>query len=102
MQTRCVRCSRRRLMAAKPGLLLSTDVTFAGSSVRRSVVALLAAVATSVFVDRGVAQAGPATPPACLSDSTYHVLDFWLGSWNVVDSTGARLGSNRIERIVGG
>lgn len=39
---------------------------------------------------------------SCLADSVYHVLDFWVGTWNVVDSSGAAAGSSNIERIVGG
>ena len=48
------------------------------------------------------AQTSSAPPKTCATDSTYRVLDFWIGNWNVIDSTGANVGSNRIERIVGG
>ena len=38
----------------------------------------------------------------CASDSAFHALDFWIGDWTVVDSTGAHLGTNRIEKILEG
>ena len=47
------------------------------------------------------AQQAPATPP-CASDSAYRALDFWVGHWRVVDSAGNKLGSNSIEKIMGG
>ena len=42
-----------------------------------------------------------APSPSCGADSVYHVLDFWVGNWTVVDSSGSRLGTNRIEKILG-
>ncbi len=40
-------------------------------------------------------------PPPCDSDSVYHVLDFWVGDWDV--KVGAQLvGTNRISRILDG
>ena len=48
------------------------------------------------------AQTSAPVIPKCLDDSSYHLLDFWLGSWNVVDSSKTVVGHNVIERIVGG
>jgi len=47
---------------------------------------------------RAAAQA----PPACDADSAMHALDFWIGDWTVVDSTGTRLGDDRVEKILAG
>jgi hypothetical protein len=43
-----------------------------------------------------------AAPPNCAADSAFHVLDFWIGNWSVIDSTGAQVGTNRIEKILDG
>lgn len=43
-----------------------------------------------------------ASAPSCRADSAYHALDFWVGSWRVVDSAGTELGTNRVESILGG
>jgi hypothetical protein len=79
---------------------------YAENDLRRRLVAVCSLIFALLIVPGSAtsagAQATPVTPPTCLSDSTYHVFDFWLGSWNVVDSAGAKLGSNRIERIVDG
>ncbi len=58
-------------------------------------------IVTAVSSARATAQA-PMEPPRCTSDSAFHLLDFWVGDWNVVDSTGAKLGTNRIEKILAG
>lgn len=40
-------------------------------------------------------------PTGCQGDSTYAMLDFWLGRWNVyVGDT--QVGTNRIEKVLGG
>lgn len=45
------------------------------------------------------AAAEPVSP--CEGDDAYHLLDFWVGSWDVY--VGDRLvGANRIEKILGG
>lgn len=42
---------------------------------------------------------GPARP---CSAPAYRQFDFWAGSWAVTDPSGKRVGSNRIEIILGG
>lgn len=37
---------------------------------------------------------------SCDQDSTYHLLDFWVGTW-VVTSNGKRQGTDRVTKIVG-
>jgi hypothetical protein len=41
------------------------------------------------------------TPPGCDEVGTYGALDFWVGEWNVYVGD-ERVGSNRIEKILGG
>ena len=45
--------------------------------------------------------APPANPSPCDADSTYHVLDFWLGDWTVL-ADGKEVGTNRVEKILSG
>ena len=61
----------------------------------------LALILAGTITSATGAQSAP-PPPQCLADSSYHLLDFWLGNWNAVDSTKAVVGHNVIERIVGG
>jgi hypothetical protein len=65
-------------------------------------ISLVAAVAMQTPVV-GRAQSTTSTaPPTCSADSAFHVLDFWVGEWRVVDSAGIEVGRNRIERILDG
>ena len=92
-------------MAARPGRRHSTGGMSGENRLKLSPVcgALVAIVFASMLPANIAAAQTPPTPPkSCATDSTYHVFDFWVGTWNVIDSTGANLGSNRIERIVGG
>jgi hypothetical protein len=75
----------------------------------RRLAAIGAAVMTVAFTPRHSGAQSPQSPetamPAtatCATDSAFHVLDFWIGNWTVVDSAGKELGTNRIERILGG
>jgi hypothetical protein len=43
----------------------------------------------------------PSPGASCESDPSFHDLDFWLGSWRVVEN-GKPAGSNRIEKIMSG
>lgn len=63
---------------------------------------LFSLIVVACFAHVGRAQAAPSNAPSCLTDSTYLVLDFWVGTWNVVDSSNTKVGSSRIEKIVGG
>jgi len=46
---------------------------------------------------------GPAAPPAPACDTipAYHMLDFWLGEWDVREKDQV-VGTNRIEKVAGG
>jgi hypothetical protein len=43
-----------------------------------------------------------AQQPAACSAPQHRQFDFWIGEWDVTDTRGQRVGTNRIERIVGG
>jgi hypothetical protein len=43
----------------------------------------------------------PAAPPSCPSPE-YRQFDFWAGTWDVTNPKGDYVGSNRIEKILGG
>jgi len=40
--------------------------------------------------------------PACRDEPAFHLLDFWIGEWSVIDSGGIPQGHNRIEAVLGG
>jgi hypothetical protein len=40
-------------------------------------------------------------PPACVEDASYHLLDFWVGSWNVFVED-SLVGTDRVEKILDG
>ncbi|HTE46736.1 MAG TPA: hypothetical protein VK636_15900 [Gemmatimonadaceae bacterium] len=45
-------------------------------------------------------QAGAATASPCHADSNYQRLAFWVGDWEVVDSTGAHYATQRVRAVV--
>lgn len=64
--------------------------------------ASIAMMAALIASRRALAQSSQPATSSCATDSAFHVLDFWLGDWTVVDSAGKQLGTNRIERVLGG
>jgi hypothetical protein len=62
----------------------------------------LAVVAgATLFVPRRNAVANVRTAPnACMSDSSFQRLAFWIGDWDVFDSTGTRYASQRVRAVV--
>lgn len=38
----------------------------------------------------------------CSSDERFKVLDFWLGNWQVFDKNNKLIGTNRIQKVLGG
>lgn len=68
-------------------------------------IAVGSAVVLWVFASvsaRAQSQPNAGQPPRCAADSAFHVLDFWVGTWNVVDSAGTQVGKSRIEKILDG
>ena len=59
------------------------------------------ALAAAALAQATPAPAAPPPPPNCAAPQ-YRQLDFWAGDWNVFDTaSGARVGTSRIERIMG-
>jgi len=56
---------------------------------------------TALFLPRRDAVANVRTTPnACMSDSSFQRLAFWIGDWDVFDSTGTRYASQRVRAVV--
>ncbi|HJQ54420.1 MAG TPA: hypothetical protein VJ825_11310 [Gemmatimonadaceae bacterium] len=66
---------------------------------------LLGAVASALILPATPAhsQAKPAqnaTTPQCIADSSYQRLAFWVGDWDVFDSTGAKYATQRVRAVI--
>ena len=61
--------------------------------------ALTIVIAASAAVGSGAQQ--QTQRPACATNE-YHQFDFWVGDWQVTDTTGQQVGRNHIERTLGG
>lgn len=64
---------------------------------------VLAAVASATAASLG-AQQTPSQPPPLpdCSDAVHHQFDFWIGEWDVLDSSGTRRGVNSVQPILNG
>ncbi len=47
-----------------------------------------------------VAHLRSAAAPPCAADSNYQRLAFWVGDWDVVDSTGAHYATQRVRAVI--
>jgi hypothetical protein len=47
-----------------------------------------------------VARSRTPLAPACATDSSYQRLAFWVGDWEVVDSTGAHYATQRVRAVI--
>jgi hypothetical protein len=54
----------------------------------------------SALHPRAIASAQTATASPCTTDSSYQRLDFWVGDWDVYDSTGATYATERVRPII--
>jgi len=61
--------------------------------------AVAVSVATAPF-HQGEAHRTRTMAPPCTTDSTYQRLAFWVGDWDVVDSTGAHYATQRVRAVV--
>jgi hypothetical protein len=64
-----------------------------------AVLALGASLALAPAHDKGVPPR-PAAAPPCATDSNYQRLAFWVGDWEVVDSTGAHYATQRVRAVI--
>lgn len=67
---------------------------------RLAPLAAIAIVACAPFHFDEVAWAQAAAKYPCAADSSYQRLAFWVGDWDVVDSTGARYAAQRVHSAV--
>ena len=65
------------------------------------VIGMFAALSCTPFASGAAAVSSGRNSP-CMQDAAYRRLDFWLGEWNVVDASGATVGSAAITRVLGG
>jgi hypothetical protein len=63
-------------------------------------ISLLATVAAAPLHRGGTARAQRAPAPPCAADSNYQRLAFWVGDWEVVDSTGAHYANQRVRAVL--
>jgi hypothetical protein len=54
-----------------------------------------------LFAAPGQAQSNASGPLPCTAPP-YRQFDFWAGNWNVYDTTGTLIGTNRVEKVYGG
>jgi len=55
---------------------------------------------TIVCASRASAQTQQAGASPCAADSNYQRLAFWVGDWEVVDSTGAHYANQRVRAVI--
>jgi hypothetical protein len=60
----------------------------------------IASLATAAIVAATAATRGAPSP--CAADANYQRLAFWIGDWEVVDSTGAHYATQRVRAAVDG
>ena len=61
------------------------------------VVAVAASLTSAPLHHRNTERALTATTSPCAADSSYQRLAFWVGDWEVVDSTGAHYATQRVR-----
>src|SRR4051812_30473899 len=61
---------------------------------------LLCVAAIGATAASASARGTTAAPPACSTDTNYQRLAFWVGDWEVVDSTGAHYASQRVRAVL--
>ena len=62
-------------------------------------IAVVASVASTSVHHNDTSQVPSAASP-CAADSNYQRLAFWVGDWEVTDSTGAHYASQRVRTVV--
>ena len=63
-------------------------------------IAVVASVTFAPLYHIEAQQPRAATAPPCVADSNYQRLAFWIGDWEVVDSTGAHYAMERVRPVV--
>lgn len=76
---------------------------FTNSYVNRlGLIAIMASIVSASLQSKAPvrSQTAPASP--CSADSNYQRLAFWVGDWEVFDSTGSRYAAQRVHSVVDG
>ena len=68
---------------------------------RRLAASAIIAASVALAPRPATAQSRPAAPP-CATDSDYQRLAFWVGDWEVLDSTGAHYATQRVHAVIDG
>jgi hypothetical protein len=63
-------------------------------------IAVFAGVVSTPFHHRDVHRPRTAAAPACTTDANYQRLAFWVGDWEVVDSSGAHYATQRVRAVI--
>jgi hypothetical protein len=63
-------------------------------------IAVVASVASAPFHRNEAKQPRTAVASPCSADSNYQRLAFWVGNWDVVDSTGAHYATQRVRAVL--
>lgn len=63
-------------------------------------IAAVASIASAPFHHHEAGRPRTATVPPCSTDSNYQRLAFWVGDWEVVDSTGAHYATQRVRAVI--
>ncbi len=65
-------------------------------------IAMVATLASTTLRNADAQQRRATAPSPCDTESNYQRLAFWVGDWEVVDSTGAHYATERVRTVVGG
>ncbi len=60
----------------------------------------LGAIALAASAASGSTRHHETAPPSCATDSNYQRLAFWVGDWDVVDSTGAHYATQNVRAVL--
>jgi hypothetical protein len=63
-------------------------------------IALFASLASAAFHHNESARPHAAAASPCITDSSYQRLAFWIGDWDVYDSTGNHYATQRVHAVV--
>ncbi|MEP6766422.1 MAG: hypothetical protein ABJB66_19065 [Gemmatimonadaceae bacterium] len=69
---------------------------------RLGVIAIIASLASASLQNQKDVRPRTATASPCSADSNYQRLAFWVGDWEVLDSTGARYAAQNVRAVVDG
>src|ERR1700736_4543411 len=63
-------------------------------------IAVAASLTSAPFHRRESQPAHAATTSSCTADSSYQRLAFWVGDWDVYDTTGAHYATQRVRAVI--